>query len=493
MTVSHIGVTVSHLPTSCSFYLAALQPLGYRFVGQQGSQIGLGINDADFFLCQETSSVKAGSAHIAFTAPSRTSVRDFYTAALNSGARPNGAPASRTEEDGHFNAAILDPDGNSVEVVFKNGPDLRDDGTVIKHSRVITWQRTVTDSYQDDRTVRSSHTLSKAPPGPSLMTVASKAASMARSVSEPTGVPQAGHAQAQAAPNKGDSGAKTIIGTLIGAAAGAAVVYAMVKSEQDSAQKESDFNALKQAKNMVSQFAPQFLGTNQQPQQMDPQPQPVYEISPKPLHRSLSDTGSEYSAASAQRTVRAIEPAPSNYHSETYTLAPSRSEAPRSEYREPPRSEYSEYTEVSRREPQRSEPPRSEYREPPRSEYSEYTEVSRREPQRSEAPRSEYREARSEAPRSEYREARSEYSEASRSDASRDYAPSRNQKAVDTNDPKQSSICQQPRWQDRGANSLLTARRRVPSLRMVTGIVATSTATRLGVQRPEPTALLPAL
>ena len=54
MPVSHIGLTVSHLPTSCSFFLAALQPLGYRFIGQQGSQIGLGISDADFFICQET-------------------------------------------------------------------------------------------------------------------------------------------------------------------------------------------------------------------------------------------------------------------------------------------------------------------------------------------------------------------------------------------------------------------------------------------------------
>ncbi len=54
MPVSHIGLTVSHLPTSTSFFLSALQPLGYRYIGQSGDQIGLGIHDADFFLCQET-------------------------------------------------------------------------------------------------------------------------------------------------------------------------------------------------------------------------------------------------------------------------------------------------------------------------------------------------------------------------------------------------------------------------------------------------------
>ena len=54
MPVSHIGLTVSHLPTSCSFFLAALSPLGYRYIGQDNSQIGFGIDEADFFICQET-------------------------------------------------------------------------------------------------------------------------------------------------------------------------------------------------------------------------------------------------------------------------------------------------------------------------------------------------------------------------------------------------------------------------------------------------------
>jgi catechol 2,3-dioxygenase-like lactoylglutathione lyase family enzyme len=54
MPVAHIGLTVSHLPTSCSFFLSALQPLGYRFIGQWGNQVGLGAGEADFFLTQET-------------------------------------------------------------------------------------------------------------------------------------------------------------------------------------------------------------------------------------------------------------------------------------------------------------------------------------------------------------------------------------------------------------------------------------------------------
>ncbi len=54
MPVSHIGLTVSHLPSSCSFFLSALQPLGYRFIGQDGQQLAFGVDQPDFFLSQET-------------------------------------------------------------------------------------------------------------------------------------------------------------------------------------------------------------------------------------------------------------------------------------------------------------------------------------------------------------------------------------------------------------------------------------------------------
>ena len=53
MTVSHLGITVSHIPSASSFYLQALQPLGYHYIGQSGDSIGLGVHEADLFLTQE--------------------------------------------------------------------------------------------------------------------------------------------------------------------------------------------------------------------------------------------------------------------------------------------------------------------------------------------------------------------------------------------------------------------------------------------------------
>lgn len=53
MPVSHVGLTVSHVPSACSFFLSALQPLGYKYVGNQGQSVGFGTDDADFFLSPE--------------------------------------------------------------------------------------------------------------------------------------------------------------------------------------------------------------------------------------------------------------------------------------------------------------------------------------------------------------------------------------------------------------------------------------------------------
>ncbi|KAJ9666531.1 hypothetical protein H2201_003454 [Coniosporium apollinis] len=317
MPVSHIGLTVSHLPTSCSFFLSALQPLGYRFIGQQGNQIGLGIDDADFFLCQETPHIKAGAAHIAFSAPGRIAVRDFYTAALNAGGRPHGAPGVRDQENGHFNAAVLDFDGNSIEVVYREDSTPEEAGSVVGHSRVLTWRKSVTESLGDARSVVSSSTVRTArkdsviagPAAPRSIAPSaiarSEANTLTRSVSAPV-------VQQSSISVGGDDACKKIIGTLLGAAAGAAVAYAMCKGEEDSARAEAVAYAASQASSRKLVEAPL----------QEAQPQPTYESpDPKRLHRNFSDTESFYSTP--DRYQRAIAAAPArSYHSPTYISVP---------------------------------------------------------------------------------------------------------------------------------------------------------------------------
>ncbi|KAK5151527.1 hypothetical protein LTR04_006570, partial [Oleoguttula sp. CCFEE 6159] len=248
MPVSHIGLIVAHLPTSCFFFLAALQPLGYRFIGQQGGQIGFGTNgSADFFLCQETLSVKAGVSRIAFSAPSRTAVRDFYAAALTAGGRPNGSPASRDEADGSFNAAVLDFDGNGIEVVYRDdggrGADA-DGSDVFEHSGVLGWRRSVADGEDAEEgsavgggAVRTkARTASMLGRSATRSVTPSRAPGISRSVSAPS-VP------ASVLQPIGDAPSKTLVGTLLGAAAGAAVAYAICKAEDESAREEAAYHA----------------------------------------------------------------------------------------------------------------------------------------------------------------------------------------------------------------------------------------------------------
>ncbi|KAF7502562.1 hypothetical protein GJ744_005480 [Endocarpon pusillum] len=120
---SSITLTVSHLPTSASFFLSALQPLNYAYRGRSDNTIGFGSTlhpstPPDFWITQEIPGVPAGAAHIAFQAPSTTAVQHFFTAALKAGGKIHGEPAVR-DDSGYYSAAVIDFDGNSIEAVFR--------------------------------------------------------------------------------------------------------------------------------------------------------------------------------------------------------------------------------------------------------------------------------------------------------------------------------------------------------------------------------------
>ncbi|KAI4175870.1 MAG: hypothetical protein LQ343_001484 [Gyalolechia ehrenbergii] len=218
MPVSHFGLTVSHLPTSCSFFLAALTPLGYRYIGQIEGQIGFGVDDVEFFISQETASVKAGAAHIAFSAPSRSSVDAFFVAALKAGGRIHGEPAERDRASGYYSAAVLDFDENSIEVMHRReAPNAGHSDQGSGASRVRSWQKEVAKS-----------TVSQAP-----QSIKKNSRVAVTNVMTPTIMVASPVSQAEA----GDGGgSKAFIGTLLGAAAGAAVAYAMTKGEESSRQ-----------------------------------------------------------------------------------------------------------------------------------------------------------------------------------------------------------------------------------------------------------------
>ena len=297
-------------------------------------------------------------------------MRDFYAAALTAGGRPNGAPAFRGSNDCIFNAAVLDLDGNSIEVIYHQLEDEDAYTTISGGSRVLTWRRGIVNVLGDeDRTTfvsaRRSHPNIEVGTTSSVAdsTSRSKAPSMARATSIST-VPTS---QASSSDLGFQITGKAIIGTILGAAAGAAVAYAMVKSEQDSAQQEADFAeamSRRPASSRASSKAPSMIvasqaqtskaktvlssATTSKTARRSPE-QKAESVNPRPrtrVHRNYSTTDSvvasrvmeQFSDTESEvllrprkaRSVRAIEAAPEpqaintkSYHSPTYvSLAP---------------------------------------------------------------------------------------------------------------------------------------------------------------------------
>jgi hypothetical protein len=263
---SSITLTVSHLPTSTSFFLSALQPLDYVYRGRVDNNIGFGsaTNPSappDFWITQEIPGVPAGAAHVAFNAPSQLAVQQFFTAALKAGGKFHGDPAVR-DSSGYYSAAVIDFDGNSIEAVYR--PTFSDDKendvkSVVSNAKSTATARssaktTVSRAAPTEirstapteiRSVAPTEIRSTAPrattstgaPNPSqakpsgdiienFMAEARNAANIAREVVE----------KARPSMNTTSSGGSgdTIMSTLLGVAAGAALTYAFTNRNNNN-------------------------------------------------------------------------------------------------------------------------------------------------------------------------------------------------------------------------------------------------------------------
>ncbi|NWB64628.1 VOC family protein [Pseudomonas sp. I8001] len=127
--LDHIFLSVSDIQRSIGFYQAALAPLGittrHDYDGKDGPPghpdlKGFGANGRTFFWLRE-GAVEGRAVHVGFVAGSRVEVDAAYLAAMNAGAVDNGAPGARLHYDPNYYAAnVLDPDGYSLEFVYKN-------------------------------------------------------------------------------------------------------------------------------------------------------------------------------------------------------------------------------------------------------------------------------------------------------------------------------------------------------------------------------------
>ena len=114
----HIGLRVKDLDASVRFYQAALAGLGHVLCSRDAGGAGLGPKDAPALWLHLAQASPAAGAHVAFQAPNRRAVDQFYAEGLKAGGKDNGAPGLRADYSPTYYAAFLiDPDGNNVEAV----------------------------------------------------------------------------------------------------------------------------------------------------------------------------------------------------------------------------------------------------------------------------------------------------------------------------------------------------------------------------------------
>jgi catechol 2,3-dioxygenase-like lactoylglutathione lyase family enzyme len=125
----HIGIFVTDTARSFPFFEKALAPLGIVVRERQkkwGSMVMSSDEWPPFLWIGPAGGKYYGTdvkieerrpMHLAFRAPSKQAVEDFYRIGLENGGRDNGAPADCG--NGAYGAFLLDPDGNNIEAIYR--------------------------------------------------------------------------------------------------------------------------------------------------------------------------------------------------------------------------------------------------------------------------------------------------------------------------------------------------------------------------------------
>ena len=125
----HVTLRVADLARSKGFYDLAFEAIDNRGTAYADQHLlGLEWNDFSLYEGEPTTT----RLHVAFGAPSRGHVDAFWRALTGAGHADDGAPGLRPEySPDYYGAFVLDPDGNSIEAVYKD--NLRKDGGCIDH------------------------------------------------------------------------------------------------------------------------------------------------------------------------------------------------------------------------------------------------------------------------------------------------------------------------------------------------------------------------
>jgi catechol 2,3-dioxygenase-like lactoylglutathione lyase family enzyme len=115
--IDHIAIQCSDLQRAARFYDTLLAVIGGRRIIDRGDPIGYGTEFPCFWLGTQTTGNER-EAHIAFKAPTRNAVDEFYATAQRLNAIVLHEPRVWPEyHPGYYGTFVRDPDGNNIEAV----------------------------------------------------------------------------------------------------------------------------------------------------------------------------------------------------------------------------------------------------------------------------------------------------------------------------------------------------------------------------------------
>jgi catechol 2,3-dioxygenase-like lactoylglutathione lyase family enzyme len=125
----HIGIFVSDTERSFRFFEKSLAPLGILITERQRKWGSIVMSSEQWppflwigpaggtYYGTDVKTSERRPVHLAFKAPSKSAVDDFYRLGLENGGKDNGVPAICG--DGVYGAYLLDPDGNNIEAIYR--------------------------------------------------------------------------------------------------------------------------------------------------------------------------------------------------------------------------------------------------------------------------------------------------------------------------------------------------------------------------------------
>jgi catechol 2,3-dioxygenase-like lactoylglutathione lyase family enzyme len=125
--IHHVSVGSNDIGRAREFYDPLMSLIGYRLLKMSDKAAHYGASDIVFSLetpVDGRAASPGNGVHIAFQAPDRETVRQFYEKALANGGADEGAPGIRENYNAnYYGAFVRDLDGNKIEVVTFTAKD----------------------------------------------------------------------------------------------------------------------------------------------------------------------------------------------------------------------------------------------------------------------------------------------------------------------------------------------------------------------------------